>query len=91
MTPEIALEHAIQIVGSAAELARQIGVTRQAINGWDVCPADRVLAVAEAVRKALKRPRHKITKYDLRPDVYRRRAGAHRKSQPNRNLKPGED
>lgn len=43
------------------ELARRIGVTRQAIYGWDKIPAERVVEVEAATG---------IPRKKLRPDLY---------------------
>jgi len=61
MTPQEALQAAIKAVGGvAAELARRIGVTPQALGQWDKVPADRVLAVERATG---------VSRYILRPDI----------------------
>lgn len=56
-----ALEAAIKNVGTAAELALQIGVTPQALSQWEKVPPLRVLDVERASGV----PRH-----ELRPDMY---------------------
>lgn len=63
MTPKEALQAAIQAVGGvAAELARRIGVTPQALGQWEKVPLERVLAV-EAITG--------IDRADLRPDLFK--------------------
>lgn len=62
-----AVNRAIEIVGSAAELARRIGVTTQAISQWDRVPIGRVIAVCRAAD-------WKVTPNDLRPDLYPNRS-----------------
>lgn len=58
-----ALERAIDAAGGATKLADTIGVTRQAISQWDRCPAERVIAVERAAEK-------RVTRHELRPDLY---------------------
>ena len=55
-----ALQRAIKLVGSA-ELARRIGVSRQAVDQWKEVPPLRVLDVERESG---------ISRYDLRPDIY---------------------
>jgi DNA-binding transcriptional regulator YdaS (Cro superfamily) len=50
--------------GSAANLARIAGVSRQAVSQWDDdLPADRVLSVSRATA-------WQVTPHQLRPDIY---------------------
>ncbi len=58
-----ALERAITQVGGVAALARAINVTPQAVSQWDRVPAERALAVEKATDG-------KISRHDLRPDLY---------------------
>jgi DNA-binding transcriptional regulator YdaS (Cro superfamily) len=58
---DIALAHIQKNRGLAAHIARQLGITRSAVNKWNRVPAERALAVA----KILRMPRHMI-----RPDIY---------------------
>ncbi len=60
---DTALETAIDAAGGTAALARKINVTPQAISQWDRVPAERVIAVEEASNG-------KVTRSDLRPDLY---------------------
>lgn len=63
MTAEEALQAAIQAVGGvAAELARRIGVSPQALGQWEKVPLDRVLAVEAATG---------IDRAELRPDLFK--------------------
>jgi len=55
------LVDAIEKAGGAAELAKILGISSQAISQWTRVPVNRVLAV-EALTQV---PRH-----ELRPDVY---------------------
>lgn len=63
MTPQEALKRAVECASGEAALARAIGVTPQAVNQWSVAPALRVIAIEEAAAG-------KITRHDLRPDIY---------------------
>src|SRR4051812_23639096 len=58
-----ALERAIVEAGGVAALARAINVTPQAVSQWDRVPAERALAVEKATEG-------RITRQELRPDLY---------------------
>ena len=61
-----AIECAISTIGSQSELARALGIRPQAVQKWvrlGRVPADRVLAVEDATGG-------KVTRFDLRPDVF---------------------
>jgi DNA-binding transcriptional regulator YdaS (Cro superfamily) len=73
MTPEQALAEAVRIVGSKQELADRIGVSRQAVSQWRRCPVKHAVAVERAVRAVLRRAPKLVTRYELRPDKFRRR------------------
>jgi DNA-binding transcriptional regulator YdaS (Cro superfamily) len=60
---DAALQRAIDAVGGAAELARRIGVKRQAVSAWRRCPTDR----ARSVQTVTGVPMH-----ELRPDIWRK-------------------
>lgn len=64
-----ALERAIQIVGTQAELARRIKTRPQVIQNWRGrgIPAERVLDVERATGG-------QVSRHDLRPDLYPREA-----------------
>lgn len=77
MTPMQALDKAIDLAGSMAELARRVGkikknpkVKNSHIWNWrnrdEEVPADMVLAVEEAVAGHAEAP----TRHELRPDLY---------------------
>lgn len=65
--------------GSAAELARRLTrlaiargyrpITRAGVAQWQKCPSERVLDVERATES-------KVTRYDLRPDLYPRNEAA---------------
>jgi DNA-binding transcriptional regulator YdaS (Cro superfamily) len=69
MTPEAALQKAVEICGGEAELARRIGITVQAVNQWKVAPPRRVLQIEEATGG-------QVTKEQLCPDMYPQQAAA---------------
>jgi DNA-binding transcriptional regulator YdaS (Cro superfamily) len=52
-----ALQHAIDAAGGAAELARALGVTIQAVCGWKKCPPRRAVAVERATKGIVSRER----------------------------------
>jgi DNA-binding transcriptional regulator YdaS (Cro superfamily) len=60
---DAALQRAIDAVGGAAELARRIGVKRQAVSAWRRCPADKAKAVQTITG---------VSRHDLRPDLWER-------------------
>lgn len=55
------MRRAIEAAGSEAELARRIGVSRQAIPQFKRCPPKRVAQISEATG---------VPKHVLRPDLY---------------------
>jgi|MudIll2142460700_1097286.scaffolds.fasta_scaffold1686265_3 DNA-binding transcriptional regulator YdaS (Cro superfamily) len=55
------LQQAINAAGGAAALARQLGITVQAISQWRHIPAERVVAVSRATN---------VPVTILRPDLY---------------------
>lgn len=73
---DTALETAIDAAGGTAALARTINVTPQAISQWDRVPAERVIAVEEATKG-------KVTRSDLRPDLYPSADGGGAVAQPD--------
>lgn len=62
-----ALEHAIAAAGGAAELARRLGITVQAVCGWRRCPPKRAIAIEHATGGVVTRER-------LCPEVFSARA-----------------
>ena len=58
-----ALKRAIECAGGTAKLARALGIKPQAISQWTRVPAERVLDVERATAA-------KVTRYELRPDIY---------------------
>lgn len=55
------LREAVRRAGSVTALAKILGIAPQAISQWDRVPAERVLAVEKAT---------KVTRHELRPDIY---------------------
>ena len=60
-----ALEKAIEIVGGRRQLAEQLGCSSEAVRQWldRRIPAERVLDIERATGG-------KVTRYELRPDLY---------------------
>lgn len=62
-----ALERAIATVGTQAALARTLGVKPQHVWNWlnrdEKVPAEQVLAIEKATEG-------KVTRHDLRPDIF---------------------
>ena len=67
----VAIEKAVALAGSQAELARRIGVKQAHVWNWlnrdAKVPADRVLAIEAATG---------VSRHDLRPDIYPREEAA---------------
>jgi len=61
--PPDPLKHAVASVGGQAALARQLGVSRQAVQHWKTAPVRHVLRIEELTG---------VSRHDLRPDVYPR-------------------
>jgi DNA-binding transcriptional regulator YdaS (Cro superfamily) len=53
----------IDEIGSATKLAEIAGVSLPAVSQWDEIPIKHVLKIEKAVKS-------KITRYDMRPDIY---------------------
>lgn len=67
-----ALQRAIEVVGTQVALAAAIGVTAQAVNQWLTkgrIPAERVLEIERATEG-------RVSRHDLRPDLYPRQEQA---------------
>lgn len=58
-----ALSRAIDEAGGAVVLAKRLGITSQAISQWKRVPPLRVLEVEQATGR-------RVTRYELRPDLY---------------------
>lgn len=52
---------AIKRAGGAVAVAREFGLTRQAVAKWEEVPAERVLVVERLSG---------VSRYELRPDIY---------------------
>lgn len=63
------LQKAIEILGSQTALAKQCGVKQQHIHYWlhhlGYVPAEHVIRIEKATNG-------KVTRYELRPDIYPR-------------------
>ncbi|ADE14145.1 conserved hypothetical protein [Nitrosococcus halophilus Nc 4] len=60
------LDISIEILGSQAALAREVGVTLQAVNQWvkkGRVPPGRAIAIEQATKR-------RVTRYELRPDIF---------------------
>jgi DNA-binding transcriptional regulator YdaS (Cro superfamily) len=60
-TPQEALEQAKKAAGGQGALAKELGISTQAIGQWSVVPAERVLDVERIT---------KVRRELLRPDIY---------------------
>ena len=52
-----------KLAGSKADLARHLGLHRQALDNWERIPSKHVIGVEEFLQK-------KITRHEMRPDIY---------------------
>lgn len=68
VTGMTALDRAIEACGSQAELARRIGLAQQYVNNWKTRSSGRV--PGEHCIKIEQATEGKVTRYDLRPDVF---------------------
>ncbi len=53
---------AAKIVGSIRQLAKDLGVTRQALYGWKQVPVEQILPIEKATGG-------KVTRHQMRPDL----------------------
>lgn len=60
---EEALKNAIATAGGPAALGRALGISSQAVSQWERAPAERVLEIERAVQG-------RVTRHELRPDLY---------------------
>lgn len=56
-----ALDEAIERAGGVSQLARELGVTSQAVSQWTMAPVGRVIQIEKATG---------INRSRLRPDIY---------------------
>jgi hypothetical protein len=61
VTPRKALQEAIRHAGSQAALAKSLGVSKQAVQVWEIAPVRHVLKIEKLTG---------IPRRTLRPDVY---------------------
>lgn len=57
------LVRAIEVIGSAAELSRMLGIKPSAICPWERCPAEHAAEVEYRTNGV-------VTRYQLRPDIF---------------------
>lgn len=57
------LKKAIELVGGQTALARICGVQQSTVFGWKRAPAERAIQIEKATNA-------KVTRYELRPDLY---------------------
>lgn len=70
------LDRVIEIVGNQEELAAALGIKSPSISGWrsrDRVPADRCISIEQATGG-------KVTRYELRPDVFGEQPKTRRKA-----------
>lgn len=62
-TEQDALKRAIKEIGNATRLAGQLGISLQAVSQWKQAPPQHVLAIERATGG-------KVSRYELRPDIF---------------------
>ena len=70
--------------GSKSDLARAAGVTKQAVSQWTNIPAERVLAIESATD-------YRVSRHDLRPDIYPRESWCRCPACERARVEKGED
>jgi len=60
---DAALTKALKIIGGPKRAGELLGISSQAVTQWTRCPADRVIAIEEAVGG-------KVSRHELRPDIF---------------------
>lgn len=81
MDREEALARAIEEAGGPPNVAKELGISREAVHQWKVCPANRVLQLERLLsqlrdQRARKLAEQPITRHELRPDLYPHEADA---------------
>lgn len=65
-----ALDRAIDVVEGVGKLAEKLGIAQSAVSNWRIrgqVPAERCIAIEKATHG-------QVTRYDLRPDVFGKKA-----------------
>jgi DNA-binding transcriptional regulator YdaS (Cro superfamily) len=57
------IKKVVDAAGGTTRLAEILGIRPQAVSQWKVIPVKHVLAIEKALRS-------KITRYQMRPDIY---------------------
>lgn len=73
MINEPAFKIAIRVAGGATAVARRLNLTRGAVSKWARCPAEHVLALEEMSGG-------RVSRHEIRPDVFGPDADAARES-----------
>lgn len=63
MTPQEALNKAIELAGGKVAVSEHFGIKLPAVYQWEKAPANRVLGLEELTRR-------KVSRHDLRPDIF---------------------
>lgn len=61
--PQKALKRAIKICGGPSATGRMLGITKQAVDDWAICPPSRAIPLEVATQG-------QVTRQQLRPDLY---------------------
>jgi len=54
---------AIRLAGGASKVGEALGISREAVQQWKRCPAERVIQLERLIER-------QITRHKLRPDLY---------------------
>ena len=66
-TPESAAKRAIVLLGGVRSVAEEFGITTQAVHQWRRIPAEHVVKIETLLRG-------RISRHELRPDIFGERA-----------------
>ena len=69
-TPEIAAKRAIELLGGARQIAKELDVTTQAVYQWKRIPAEHVLKIEGMLSRVGVWADDKISRHELRPDIF---------------------
>lgn len=57
------IKKVVDVVGTKIAIARHLGITKGAVSQWTTIPAEHVLAIEKLTGG-------RVTRYELRPDLY---------------------
>lgn len=84
MKPLDALKRAIELAGGSSAVASRFNIKRQSVEGWEICPPTRVIGLEELTWG-------KVTRHQLRPDIYPREQMAPKEGQDGKKDRSRKD